>query len=133
MCIFCEIVKGEKSCHKIYEDDLTLAFLNIKQTCEGMTVVIPKSHYKNMFDCPPDIYDAVVKTAVKVSKHYKSLGYDGISILSNNGNTPVGTGQSIAHLHFQIFPRDSKKPFVLINQTPNLERDFNAEQKKFAL
>ena len=133
MCVFCEIVRGEKPCHKIYEDDLTLAFLNIKPTCEGMTLVIPKTHYTNMFDCPPGLYDAVVRTTIKISKHYKSLGYDGVSILSNNGDTPIGTGQSVAHLHFQIFPRSSNAPFALINQTVNVKRDLDIEQKKFAL
>lgn len=133
MCVFCDIANGKNPCHKIYEDDLTMAFLNIKQICEDHTLVIPKEHYKNMFDCPHELYNTVVQTTVKIAKHYKSLGYDGISLLSNNGDTAIGTGQTVSHLHFQIFPRSSKNPFGLINQQENLKRDFDAEQKKFML
>jgi len=130
MCVFCKIVEGSQEFHKIYEDDLTLAFLNIKPTYEGLTLVIPKAHYENMFDCPKDLYHIVVETVLKVSSHYRSLGYD-ITILSNNGVD--ATGQSVPHLHFQIVPRKRSAPIIFLNKPPRLERDFNAEQKKFRL
>ena len=48
MCIFCQIVKGEIPCNKIYEDDKVLAFLDIKPVNPGHTLVIPKKHFKTI-------------------------------------------------------------------------------------
>ncbi len=52
-CIFCKIVRGEIPCHKIYEDDGFLAFLDINPQSPGHTQVIPKKHYRWVWDLPP--------------------------------------------------------------------------------
>lgn len=54
-CIFCQIVRGEAPCHKIWEDDEHLAFLSIYPNTDGFSVVIPKRHYPSYaFDMPDD-------------------------------------------------------------------------------
>jgi histidine triad (HIT) family protein len=50
-CIFCQIINGELPCYKIYEDDHTLAFLDIGKEVDGHTIVIPKTHIVNILDC----------------------------------------------------------------------------------
>ena len=51
-CIFCKIVKGEIPCHKVYEDDDVLAFLDISPVNPGHTLVIPKRHYADLLELP---------------------------------------------------------------------------------
>lgn len=102
-CVFCKIVKGEIPCFKIFEDDATLAFLDIAGDADGHTLVIPKTHAKNILDCPEKVLSSVMKTVQKVSKHYtKNCGFDGVNILNANEEC---SGQSVFHLHFHIFPR----------------------------
>lgn len=114
-CIFCKIAKGTSPCYKIYEDDYTLAFLDISKDCYGHTLVIPKSHYKNTLDCNEEIFARVMLTVQKVSKHYvNELGFKGINILNANNKE---AGQSVNHLHFHILPKKEESDF---NSWPKL-------------
>ena len=51
-CIFCKIINKEIPCMNLYEDDLVLAFLDVNPDSDGHTLIIPKSHYKDVFDIP---------------------------------------------------------------------------------
>ena len=109
-CIFCKIVKGEVPCHKIYEDDKTLAFLDIADDFEGHTLVIPKKHVKNLNDCSNCQITNAIKVAKMISDHYLTLGYDGVNLRINSGKA---AGQEVEHLHIHIIPRrngDNVKP-----------------------
>ena len=76
-CIFCKIVSDEIPSMKIYEDDLTLAFMDIAKDVDGHILVIPKKHCKNVLDCDEDSLYAVVRTVKKISKHLTDhCGYD---------------------------------------------------------
>jgi len=102
-CIFCKIVKGEIPCKKIYEDEYTLAFLDIAKDHYGHTLVIPKMHCKNILDCPKNILEKVILTVQKVSQHYvDNCGFGGVNILNANNEEAQ---QSVFHLHFHIIPR----------------------------
>lgn len=102
-CIFCKIIKGEIPCHKIYEDEKTLAFLDVANDIYGHTLVIPKTHSRNVLDVGVDDLNAVMKTIQLVSKHYiENCEFDGVNIL--NANEPAAE-QSVFHLHFHILPR----------------------------
>lgn len=103
-CVFCKIIKGEIPCYKIYEDEFTLAFLDISKDVDGHTLVIPKKHCVNVLDCDKETLQKVVNTVQKVSKHYtENCGFAGINILNAN---EIEAGQSVFHLHFHIFPRN---------------------------
>ena len=73
-CIFCKIVKGELPSFKIHEDEKTIAFLDIRPVNPGHTLVIPKSHSKNIFDVGAEDWAAVSETVRKVAhaveKHF---------------------------------------------------------------
>ena len=123
-CIFCKIIKGEIPCYKIYEDEFTLAFLDIANDHYGHTLVIPKQHCENVLDCNNESLNHVIQTVKTISNHYvNNLGFDGVNILNANGKAAE---QSVFHLHFHIMPRkhnDKKHMF------PSLEKqNFNLEE-----
>ena len=102
-CIFCKIIKGEIPCYKIYEDEHTLAFLDIAKDVDGHTLVIPKKHFNNILDIDSETLNHVIKTVKLISNHYvEKCGYSGVNILNNNG---ASAEQAISHLHFHIIPR----------------------------
>ncbi len=101
-CIFCKIIKGDIPCYKVYEDDNVLAFLDIKPLSKGHVLVLPKSHYENIYDIPLEqlcnIQRVVKMLAEKINREYKPLG---MVINQNNG---IKAGQTIFHYHVHIKP-----------------------------
>ena len=102
-CLFCKIIDGQIPSHKVYENDLVLAFLDIFPLSYGHTIVIPKKHYYNFLDMPEDDMGDYFKELKKISLHIKEkLKIDGFNIVQNNY---PAAGQVIPHLHFHIIPR----------------------------
>lgn len=102
-CVFCKIISGEFSCRKIYEDDKTLAFLDISKDVDGHILVVPKKHFKNLLDCDNETLSAVMETVKKVSNHLvDNCGYEGVNLLNC---TDESAGQTVPHLHIHIIPR----------------------------
>jgi len=102
-CLFCKIIKGEIPCYKIYEDEYTLAFLDIAKDVDGHTLVIPKKHVDNIFDCDEETLNHVMYTVKLISNHYVTkCGFSGINLINNNG---ASAEQAIKHLHIHIIPR----------------------------
>ncbi len=95
--IFTKIVKGEIPCHKVYEDDQTLAFLDIHPIQPGHTLVIPKKQVQFVWDLDDATYQAVMATAQKVAKRLRDV----------LGTTYVGEqiiGVDVPHAHVQLIP-----------------------------
>ncbi len=101
-CIFCKIIKNEIPSEKIYEDDLVLAFLDIKPVNIGHTLIIPKKHFENLFELPEEIAIHIMKITKKIGLAIKKSGADGVNISINNGKA---AGQIIFHSHTHIIPR----------------------------
>ncbi len=102
-CLFCKIIDGQIPSHKVYENDLVLAFLDIFPLSYGHTIVIPKKHYYNFLDMPEDDMGNYFKELKKISLLIKEkLKIDGFNIVQNNF---PAAGQVIPHLHFHIIPR----------------------------
>ena len=102
-CLFCKIVKGELPSSKIYEDEDTLAFLDLFPVNKGHSLVIPKEHYETIFDVPSDILSKVSPVMKNVADAVKKgVNADGISIAQSNGKD---AGQVIPHIHFHVMPR----------------------------
>jgi histidine triad (HIT) family protein len=102
--IFARILRGELPKVAIYEDDLTLAFMDVAPATEGHTLVIPKEAAETIFDLSPEGAAAVIKTTQKVAAAVKSaLGVPGVMLVQLNDKA---AGQSVPHLHFHILPRD---------------------------
>ncbi len=102
-CLFCKIAKGEIPCHKIFENDDVIAFLDISNEGEGHTLLIPKKHCKNLLDCDEKTLSNLFLIAKKISNHYvENCNFDGVNLFVNNNES---AGQSVFHLHLHIIPR----------------------------
>ena len=103
-CIFCKIVRNDIPSKIIYDDDETLAFLDIFPIAEGHTIVIPKKHYENIEVIPEEILNKVIKTVKKLATLlHDKLNFVGYNILQNNFKA---AGQVVQHFHFHIIPRN---------------------------
>ena len=104
-CIFCKIIAGEIPGKKIYEDDYTLAFMDVAKDVDGHTLVVPKKHVTNFLDCDQKPLHHVMDPFQKLSRHYiENCGYDGINLYSAANES---SGQSVFHYHMHIVPRKS--------------------------
>ncbi len=102
-CIFCKIINGEFPCHKIYENELVLAFLDINPVSIGHTLIIPKKHYENIFDIPEKELEEINKITKKLAIEYKKIfNADGFTI--HQANEKAG-GQVVFHYHMHLAPR----------------------------
>lgn len=102
-CVFCKIVKGEISSHKVYEDDEVLAFLDIAPVNPGHVLVIPKKHFANFEEIPEDVLARVMAVVKKVGQSLKeNFEVPGYNVTENND--PIA-GQLIPHIHFHVIPR----------------------------
>ena len=111
-CIFCKIVNGEIPCHKLYEDDHVLAFLDISQVTKGHALVIPKEHYENFLATPKEIMHHVYDVAQRIGQvQIQMFKAKGVNILSN---CYEAAGQTVMHFHVHVIPRYSNQDsFVL--------------------
>ncbi len=102
-CIFCKIVRGDLPSFKIYEDDETLAFLDIHPVNPGHTLVIPKEHATNIFEVSPEQWSSVQET-VRMLAHpiERAMQADGINLAMNNREH---AGQVVDHAHVHLIPR----------------------------
>lgn len=111
-CLFCKIVKGEIPSYKVYEDENTLAFLDINPEELGHTLVVPKKHFNNYEDIDLETIRYVNETGkIVFDKIMKGLNPDGIRLVQNNGII-----QDVLHYHLHLVPvyksdRENKDDF----------------------
>ena len=103
--IFAKILRGELPCYKVYEDDKTLAFLDIMPRAPGHILVLPKAPVRNILDIAPDDLAHVIKVAQKIAKvSVEVFGADGVTVQQFNESAG---GQVVFHLHVHVIPRKS--------------------------
>lgn len=101
--IFAKILRGEIPSEKLYEDEDTLAIMDIMPRADGHCLVIPKTACRNMLDASPEQLNACMRTVQKLGRAcVKAFGADGITLQQFN---EAAGGQEIFHLHFHILPR----------------------------
>lgn len=101
--VFAKILRGELPAAKIYEDDDTLAFMDIMPRGPGHALVVPKRPARNILDIEPDSLSAVIRTAQKIAKASKlAFGANGVTV--QQFNEQAG-GQVVFHLHVHVIPR----------------------------
>lgn len=102
-CIFCKIAAGEIPCFKLYEDEHTLAFMDINPANRGHALAIPKAHSPNLLESPDQTLAVTVATARKVARAVQmTVNPDGLNLVQANG---PGAAQSVFHLHMHVIPR----------------------------
>jgi len=102
-CIFCKIVKGQEQSTIVYEDEHSLAFLDIHPLNLGHTLIVPKKHYPGMGEMPLDEVGQLFVSVAKVMKGVRrATKADGINIGQSNGRA---ASQEVFHMHVHIIPR----------------------------
>lgn len=102
-CIFCKIVAGDIPSVRVWEDDHTVAFLDINPLCAGHTLVIPKVHAERLTDLPAAVAGALLRPVPRLAAAIvAATGAEGFNVLQNNGRC---AGQVVQHVHVHIIPR----------------------------
>jgi len=100
--IFAKILRGEIPCIKVYEDEQTLAFMDIMPQAQGHTLVIPKEAAETIHDLSDDgAANLIKKVKLVAAAVKKGLNADGITLFQLNGEQ---AGQTVPHMHFHILP-----------------------------
>jgi histidine triad (HIT) family protein len=101
--VFAKILRGEFPCHKVYEDDHVLAFLDIMPRAPGHTLVVPKAPARNILDIEVEDYLHLARATHKIAAAAKKAFHaDGITIQQFN---ETAGGQVVFHLHVHVMPR----------------------------
>ncbi len=101
--IFAKILRGEFPCYKVYEDDHTLAFLDIMPRTPGHTLVIPKAPARNILDIAPEDFAHVARATQRIARAaMMAFKADGITIQQFS---EAAGGQVVFHLHMHVMPR----------------------------
>lgn len=107
--IFMKIIRREIPAHVVYEDDDTIAFLDVNPTAPGHTLVVPKTFAENIFDVDDTTLAAVMRTVRRIAPAVRdAVGAHGVHINSNHG---AAAGQIVPHLHIHIIPRHDRSEF----------------------
>jgi histidine triad (HIT) family protein len=119
--IFAKILRGEMPCYKVYEDDKTLAFLDIMPRAPGHALVLPKAPVRNILDASPDDLAHVIMTVQKIARASMELfGADGVTIQQFNESAG---DQVVFHLHVHVIPRQNGvalKPPASVKEAPDI-------------
>jgi histidine triad (HIT) family protein len=101
--VFAKILRGELPCHKIYEDDKTIAIMDIMPRADGHCLVIPKTASRNLLDIAADDLNAVMTTVQTMARAaLKAFDADGITVQQFNESAG---GQVVFHTHVHVIPR----------------------------
>jgi histidine triad (HIT) family protein len=101
-CIFCRIVRGDAPSHRVYEDEHTLAFLDLFPAEEGHTLVIPREHCADLFEASEASLRHVMGTAHRVAAAIReALRPAGLRVVQLNG---AAAGQTVFHYHLHLIP-----------------------------
>ena len=102
-CVFCKIRDGQIPSTRVYEDDRTIAFMDINPLNEGHTLVITRAHAATLFEADEADLRAAIATAKRVAVAIRTaLHPDGLNLLQANG---AAAFQSVAHFHIHLLPR----------------------------
>jgi len=105
-CVFCAVIAGDAPAVRIYEDDDYLAILDIRPIVRGHTLVLPKAHYVDLTDTPPQTIADMTVIGQRIAKAARTseLKADGNNIVINDGKAAF---QSVFHIHLHVAPRQT--------------------------
>ena len=125
--IFAKILRGELPCHKVFEDDLVLAFMDVFPQAPGHVLIVPKVKARTILDFPTEKLGEYMARVQRIALGIKeALKPDGISMFQFSG---AAGGQSVFHLHFHLVLRLENS---LLKGHGNIERADDAELRSFA-
>jgi histidine triad (HIT) family protein len=110
-CIFCRIIGGEEMVSVVYEDDRSIAFLDIQPASPGHTLVVSREHHATIFDLPDELLAHCMTVAKRLARGLKrATGAEAINLFSANGRAG---GQDVPHFHLHLIPISEGQPFAL--------------------
>ena len=110
-CLFCKIIAGEIPSTRVYEDERTVAFMDINPATRGHLLVVPREHTRDLKTIAPEDLTAVAQAAQKLAKVMPDrLGADGVNLLNSCGRT---AWQTVFHFHMHVIPRYAADPLRL--------------------
>lgn len=104
-CIFCEIAAGRLPASIVYEDNMTIAFMDVYPASRGHVLIIPRRHFETLSDMDETTGCHLFQVAMRVEqaiRNTEALACEGTNLLMNNG---TAAGQEIRHAHLHIVPR----------------------------
>jgi len=124
--IFSKILRGDIPCHKIYEDELVFAFLDIGPLSFGHTLVIPKEEVATLDQLSDESAAAIGRVLPRLCRAIRAVtGIEQFNILQNNG--PMAH-QAVFHVHFHIIPKPSAEQGLVLEWRPGkLDREEGAK------
>ena len=115
-CIFCRIVRREAPAHVVFEDERTLAFMDIFPVADGHTLIIPKAHCDDLFGADRDDLRAVIDRSRELAHAIRRvLAPDGLGVFQLNG---AAAGQTVFHYHMHLIPRNRGASLAIHSRTP---------------
>ena len=106
--IFARILRGEVPSHKVFEDDDTIAILDVMPQSDGHTLIIPKTPAENLFDLDTGMAEAVMRTGQRLALAVlRAFHPDGVTLMQFNG---AEAGQTVFHFHLHVIPRYAGQP-----------------------
>jgi histidine triad (HIT) family protein len=110
-CIFCDIVRGDRDCSLVHEDEDAVAFLDLYPVHAGHTLVVPRTHVADLTSCPPELAAHLFAVGARLAPGVvRATTAQGFNIWTANGRA---AGQEIFHLHLHILPRYEEDTFGL--------------------
>ena len=110
-CIFCAIVEGAIPATIVYEEDQILAFMDINPANSGHLLVIPKRHYRNIFDINVEMAGKIMQVGAQLARAIKTaLNPDGLNLLQSSESAAF---QTVFHFHLHLIPRWEDDSLVL--------------------
>ena len=110
-CIFCAIIEGKIPSAKVYENDHVFAFMDIAPANPGHLLIIPKQHYRNIFDMPAEVGSKIMEAAVPLGNAIKdAIKPDGLNLFQSNEPAAF---QTVFHFHLHLIPRWEEDPLRL--------------------
>ena len=120
-CLFCKIVAGEVPATRVFEDERTVAFMDINPATRGHLLVVPREHAADVHAINPEDLKAVVVTAKGLAQRVRDkLGADGVNLLNSTGSV---AWQTVFHFHLHVIPRYDADPLRLPWQPTPGDRD----------
>ena len=102
-CIFCKIAAGEIPSKTLYEDEEFRVILDLGPATKGHALILPKDHYRDLFELPDEKAAKVMVLAKKMAAQMtQRLGCEGFNLVQNNGEL---AGQTVFHFHMHLIPR----------------------------
>lgn len=133
-CIFCKIVAGTIPASIVYQDALTIAFMDIGAVNPGHVLVAAKPHVENVFGLDDELAAAVFRTTARVARAVReAFALEGMNLFQANG--PVA-GQTVFHFHVHVLPRRAGDGMELVwpvKNPPREELAANAERLRAQL